>query len=152
MTTRIASTAGLVLLSWVASVVFNASMLYVPGTPLRRSLEQIQILERFRSTPEDPRAGAAFDRFLELGRQVAWFEATLGAVAVGMLVACAARLRPPLAAVDLSAVIVGFALWHLWLRGQSVTDPALFTSLACFGVLLGAGELIRRAKAVQSAA
>lgn len=152
MTTRIASMVGLVLLSWVTTLLLNASMLFVPGTPLRRSIEHMRVLEKFRNTPNDPSADAAFYRFLELGRQVEWFEATVIAMAVGVVVACAARFRAPLAAVDFAAVVVGFALGRVLLLGQSVVDPALFAGIACFGVFLGAGELMRRARALKSAA
>jgi hypothetical protein len=152
MTTRIASVIGLVLVSWVAVLLLSVSMLYIPGTPFRRAVEHIQVLEKYRNAPDDPGAGAAFYRFLELGRQVEWFEATVISMSAGLVVACAARLRGPLAAFDFTSVLAGFALGRVWLRGQSVADPTLLAGVACFGVCLAAGEWLRRAKAVRSTA
>jgi hypothetical protein len=150
MTTRIASVIGLVLVSWVAVLLLSVSTLYIPGAPFRRAVEHFEVLERYRNAPDTPGAGAAFDRFLELGRQVEWFESTVISMAAGVVVAWAARLRGPLAAFDLASVVAGFALGRVWLRGQSVADPPLLIGVACFGVCLAAGEWLRRAKAVRS--
>lgn len=152
MLTRFAGLLGLIVLAWVAAPLLSASMLYLPGTPLRRSIEHVQVLAKYRDAPDSPGAGAAFDLFIELGRQVTWFESTVISMAVGVVVALLARWRAPLGGVEFTVVVLAFAVGRIVLGRVSVADPALLASVVCFGVFLAAGEMLRRALAPRVAA
>lgn len=143
---RVAQIGGLALCSILVFVVLGTAMLYVPGSPARRSIDHLFILESFRETPDAPGAGAAFDRFLELGRRWAWFDATVTTALTGVVVAAAARLGGALGSAGVAMVTLGFLIGRLaWPRGWRF-EPSFVASIAVFGLVLWASERLRRGK------
>ena len=117
----------------VAFVVSGASMLWIPGTPHRRLLEQMHVLDSYRSTPEAPEAGLAFDEFLRIGTQSEVFEATVLSAIAGVTVAVAARLGGPLRIWEALFVAAGFTLIRMVRLSEFVPDAMSLLGTAVFG-------------------
>jgi hypothetical protein len=138
-------TLGSVALAYVSVIVITVVLLVTPGTPHRRSLEAMALLESFRDSPEAPAAGAAFDEWLRIGRQMQWVDATLVPVAAALIVAAASRRRGRLAVTELFAVVLGFASVHLWRTGPGYLDPLSLMAPCVFGAALWLGTNWNRA-------
>jgi|SRR5688572_12463176 hypothetical protein len=135
--------AGLVLVAYLAFGLTVGLMFFVPGTPHRRALEQMWVLESYRTSPEASGAGAAFDEFLRLGEQTRLVDATVVSAAAGVAVALVARASSPLVLRDIAIVVLGFLIGQMWRQGPRMTGVVLL-AIAVFGAVIWVAEWLRR--------
>ena len=100
----------------------------------------MHVLDSYRSTPEAPEAGLAFDEFLRIGTQSEVFEATVLSAIAGVTVAVAARLGGPLRIWEVLFVAAGFTLIRMVRLSEFVPDAMSLLGTAVFGCTVWVAE------------
>jgi hypothetical protein len=143
-----------VIASAVAYLAFGlvvAAMLFIPGTPHRRSLQLMALLHSYRDSPELTGAGAAFEEWLRVGRQAAWLEATVVTAIAAGIAGLLWRKRAPLSWLEVLSIVALFTAGAVWRRGPDINAP-LATTVVIFGAVLAATNLRHRLGSLRAGA
>lgn len=139
-----ASLVRILVSSVVAYLVYGlagAAMLAIPGTPHYRSLQQMFVLDSYRSNPNLDAANAAFDEWLRIGRQAEWVEATILTALAAVAVLLLWRRSRPLSAFEIVSIVVMFTAVTMWRVGSAEVDAPLVTTVFVFASVLTAATV-----------